>query len=294
MGKFEALKKVEKYNYTTFFLSRAYSSSLDCRRLALRPVEPHQQVAVSIQYVKSSLLKSTSNLFTLSRKLQQQHFSALRAARNVTGEASASRIASQFPSVPSEHIEHLLKLYNRRENLVISALLSQGHPRSTFILDEALFYKLKAKFTQVESDFIRQRLIRNENREHETIADILGSYALFNTARYDYPEKPVLKLKYLRFRYPTIDEIVLYDLLLNNDLDVRRVVQRLEEAHYSQAPVDQLEPTTMAKISETAVVRAALEKLNAPRPTTLPIASGRRTLSHHHNLEEQEISKCIC
>lgn len=232
--------------------------------------------------------------FTL-QKQQQQHFSALRTARNLPpgGEASASRIGAQFPSVPSEHIEQLLRLYNRRENLVISALLSEGHPRSTFILDEALFYKLKAKFSQVESHFIRQRLIRNENREHETIADILGSYALFNTARYDYPEKPVLKLKYLRFRYPDIDELVLYDLLLNHDLDVRRVVERLSEQHYTPAPVERLtEATAIVKVSETAVVRAALEKLNAPRPTTLSIGGGAGALLyHHHNLEEQEISK---
>lgn len=249
----------------------------------------------------------------------QQQLTAFRARSNqrlLSGSdqgASASRIGGQFPSVPLEHIESLLRLYNRRENLVISALLSEGHPRSSFLLDEALFYKLKAKFPQVESEFIRQRLIRNCNREHETIADILGSYALFNTARYDYPERPVLKLKWLRLRYPTIDELVLYDLLLNNDLDVRKVVERLTEQKYVQEPVPELTDEALlasrskttdggavaqTKISETAVVREALAKLNAPRPTSLSLdVRGAATaaaglLYRHHNLEEQEISKC--
>lgn len=49
--------------------------------------------------------------------------------------------------------------YQNRENLVISALLSEGHSRR-LNMDEALFYKIKSLFPNVENDVIRNILIK--------------------------------------------------------------------------------------------------------------------------------------
>lgn len=129
---------------------------------------------------------------------------------------------------------------------------------------------------------------RNENKEHATIAAVLGHYGLFNTTRYEYSKYPqlklkYLKLKYLKFAYPHVDEIILLDLLFNNDQDVNKVIDHLTKIGYHSSELK----VKISKISESAIVKNAHEKLNATRPDSLPFARHR----YHPNLEEQEISK---
>lgn len=90
-----------------------------------------------------------------------------------------------------------------------------------------------------------------------------------------------MKLKYLKFAYPDVDEIILLDLLFNNDNNVNKVIEHLKNLGHCTSELK----VKILKISETAIVKEATEKLNAPRPVSLPIRT-----KHHANLEEQEIS----
>ena len=90
-----------------------------------------------------------------------------------------------------------------------------------------------------------------------------------------------MKLKYLKFAFPDIDEIVLLDLLFNNDNNVNKVSKHLLNVGYQTSELK----VKISKISETALVKEATEKLNAPRLENLTLK-----ISHHANLEEQEIS----
>ena len=97
-----------------------------------------------------------------------------------------------------------------------------------------------------------------------------------------------MKLKYLKFAYPHLDEIILLDLLLNNDKDVNKVIKHLTDLGYHSSDLK----VKITKLSETALVKEATEKLNSPRPVSLPLKH-----KYHPNLEEQEISKpvvCKC
>lgn len=126
--------------------------------------------------------------------------------------------------------------------------------------------------------------LRNENKEHSTISSILNLFGLFNTTRYEYSKKPQLKLKYLKFSYPKVDEVVLLDLLFNNDYNVTKVMEHLKDCGHESEEVK----VKFSKISETAVVKEATTKLNRLRPTSLAIKP-----KHHANLSEQEESKSL-
>lgn len=124
-------------------------------------------------------------------------------------------------------------------------------------------------------------LYRNDNREHSTISAILGQFGLFNTARYEYSQCPQMKLKYLKFAYPDVDEIILLDLLFNNDHNVNKVIEHLHKFGYHSSELK----VKISKLSETTLVKEAIDKLNASRPISLPLR-----LKNHPNLEEQENS----
>lgn len=124
-------------------------------------------------------------------------------------------------------------------------------------------------------------LFRNENKEHSTIASILGLFGLFNTTRYEYSKCPQLKLKYLKFAYPKVDEVILLDLLFNNDYDVSRVIEHLKNVGHETSELK----IKFSKISESELIKEASAKLNTPRPTSLCLKP-----KHHANLMEQEES----
>lgn len=106
-----------------------------------------------------------SPALTWSSKMQNSpcSFRQLRATTLSAGSGDGSnlaRIYEQFPGVKQSYISELMRLYSNRENLVISALLSEGHERKHFIIDESLFYKLKGHFPEIDGEVIRKILIK--------------------------------------------------------------------------------------------------------------------------------------
>lgn len=105
-----------------------------------------------------------SPALTWSSRMQNSpgsSFRQLRATATLSGDGSnLARIYEQFPGVKQSYISELMRLYSNRENLVISALLSEGHERKHFIIDEALFYKLKGHFPEIDGELIRKILIK--------------------------------------------------------------------------------------------------------------------------------------
>lgn len=201
-------------------------------------------------------------------------------------QANIDRICIQFPNVDRSYIAHLTRIYRNRENLVISALLAQNHirqPATGIVVDEALFYKIKQSFPHIEPEYIRKLLIQHENREHSTIEALLNLFGLFNTTRYKHSKRPQLKLKYLKFAFPDIDEIVLLDLLFKNEFDAGRVIKHLKSIGHEHSEVIEIR---MSKLSETALLKEANERLQAPRPKSLIFQD-----KYHPNLWEQEDSK---
>jgi len=91
-----------------------------------------------------------------------------------------------------------------------------------------------------------------------------------------------MKLKYLKFAYPDVDEIILLDLLFNHDHNVNKVIEHLTKIGYNTSELK----VKIPKISETALVKEATEQLNTPRPASLLFEQ-----KYHPNLEEQEISR---
>ena len=201
-------------------------------------------------------------------------------------QANIDRICRQFPNVDRSYITHLSRIYRNRENLVISALLAQNYSRQPvtgIMVDEALFYKIRQSFPHIEPEYIRKLLIQNENREHPTIEALLNLFGLFNTTRYKHSKRPQLKLKYLKFAFPDIDEIELLDLLFKNEFDAGRVIKYLKlNGHEHSEHIE----IRMSKLSETVLLKEANERLQASRPKSLIFQE-----KYHPNLWEQEDSK---
>lgn len=107
-------------------------------------------------------------------------------------------------------------------------------------------------------------------------------FGLFNTTRYQHCKKPQLKLKYLKFAFPAIDEIDLLDLLFQNEFDAAKVIKHLKSIGHEPGSTE----VKLAKVSLQAVVKEAMEKLRAPRPKSLLLQE-----KAYPNLWEQENSK---
>ncbi|OTF82623.1 hypothetical protein BLA29_005028 [Euroglyphus maynei] len=148
------------------------------------------------------------------------------------------------------------------------------------MVDESLFYKIKQSFPHIEPECIRKLLIQHDNREHPTIEALLNLFGLFNTTRYKHSKRPQLKLKYLKFAFPDIDEIVLLDLLFQNEFDASRVIKHLKLIGHEHSEFIEIK---MSKLSETALLKEANERLQAPRPKSLIFKD-----KYHPNLWEQE------
>ncbi|CAG2161972.1 unnamed protein product [Oppiella nova] len=189
----------------------------------------------------------------------------------VSDSVPSHKICQQFPQVDDSYINHLMKIYHNRENLVISALLAEGYTRSFNLPpDETLFYKLKGYFPAVDPEVIRHMLIKHDNIEHEVIAAIIATLGP-NHIRYQSssaicPGSPKMKLRYLKLMYPEADEAVLFDLLYNCDQNAMEAMNRLEKMGYKRTE-------SSGKTSSAKPLDTDFSKTKPFRPQTAPIAS---------------------
>ncbi|RWS23987.1 hypothetical protein B4U80_08457, partial [Leptotrombidium deliense] len=192
------------------------------------------------------------------------------SSRYKANDNTVQRIAKMFPEIDEAYINQLLRIYHNRENLVISALLSEGHSKSYHAQpDEALFYKLKSYFPTVEPDTIRQLLSKHNNVEHEVIAGLVASLGPHHTKHQSSTiiGSPKMKLRYLKLMYPETDEAALFDLLYNCDHNAQEAIDRLDKMGYKRK--DALRPSSAKVESITSITT---EFLKPSRPKSAPIA----------------------
>ncbi|XP_067127249.1 uncharacterized protein [Centruroides vittatus] len=159
------------------------------------------------------------------------------------------KLCLQFPTVEEGHIWQLLKQYHNRENVVVSALLAEGHPRAQTNLmahehltpklqrvDEAVVQKLHSFFPQVDFDHIRSLLKTHNNQEHEVIAALAAGSSRGSNSRHQspHPSSPKMKLRYLKLVFPEADEAVLFDVLHNCDNNAQEASNRLIAMGYNK------------------------------------------------------------
>lgn len=166
------------------------------------------------------------------------------------------KLCLQFPTVEEGHIWQLLKQYHNRENVVVSALLAEGHPRAQIHptahehltpklqrhpdseplqVDEAIVQKLHGFFPQAEFDHIRNLLKTHNNQEHEVIAALAAGNRGSNSRHQSpHPSSPKMKLRYLKLVFPEADEAVLFDVLHNCDNNAQEASNRLIAMGYNK------------------------------------------------------------
>ncbi|XP_054159537.1 uncharacterized protein LOC128957750 [Oppia nitens] len=210
----------------------------------------------------SSRISSPSHTFTTYGR----YFQPFSSRYKVCDSGPQHKICQQFPQVDENYINHLMKLYHNRENLVISALLSDGYTRS-FALppDESLFYKLKSYFPAVDPELIRHMLIKHDNVEHEVIAAIVASLGP-NHIRYQStgaaPGSPMMKLRYLKLLYPDPDEAILFDLLYNCDQNAMEAINRLEAMGYKRS--DTIKTLSAKQAADSSATKTPQRPTKAP------------------------------
>ncbi|RWS06299.1 hypothetical protein B4U79_02655 [Dinothrombium tinctorium] len=196
--------------------------------------------------------------------IQIQPFSA----RYRASDSTVQRIQKMFPEIDESYIHQLMRVYQNRENLVISALLSEGHSKSYHSPpDEALFYKLKSYFPTVEPETIRQTLSKHNNVEHEVIASIIAGLGPHSRHQTTLIGSPKMKLRYLKLLYPDADEAILFDLLYNCDHNAQEAIERLDKMGYRKK--ETIRPSS-AKVEKPTSITSELPK--ALRPKSAPVS----------------------
>ncbi|CAG2112743.1 unnamed protein product [Medioppia subpectinata] len=234
------------------------------------------------QSCHSSRISSPSHTFTSYGKYFQPFTS-----RHKVSDSVPHKICQQFPQVDDNYINHLMKIYHSRENLVISALLAEGYTRSFSLPpDETLFYKLKNYFPVVDPELIRHMLIKHDNVEHEVIGAIIATLGP-NHIRYQStalcPGSPKMKLRYLKLMYPEADEAILFDLLYNCDQNAMEAINRLEKMGYKRSDTSGRKPSVKPLDTD-------FSKTKALRPQTAPI-SFKTTFFPPNTTEKQKLIK---
>ncbi|XP_064458719.1 uncharacterized protein LOC135369038 isoform X2 [Ornithodoros turicata] len=167
------------------------------------------------------------------------------------------KLCLQFPTVEEGHIFTLIKQYNNRENVVVSALMAEGHPRAQIHpnahehispklqkIDEGIVCKLHGYFPNVDPEQIRALLYKHNNQEHEVIRTLVsgpGNYIIRHQS--SASGSPKMKLRYLKLVYPEADEALLFNMLYNCDNNAQEAITRLGDMGYKKKDAPFVRPT---------------------------------------------------
>ncbi|EEC03094.1 conserved hypothetical protein [Ixodes scapularis] len=192
-------------------------------------------------------------------------------------ERQLMKLCLQFPTVEEGHIFTLLKQYHNRDNVVVSALLAEGHPRAQthpnahehlpprlLKVDETLVTKLHGFFPTIDQEHIRALLYKHNNQEHEVIRMLVsgpGNYVIRHQS--PAPSSPKMKLRYLKLVFPEADEALLFNMLYNTDNNAQEAMTRLGDMGF--------------KKREAPLPRGTPAK-QVPKP---PVAEARRPSQAH-------------
>ncbi|XP_076353852.1 uncharacterized protein LOC143248872 isoform X2 [Tachypleus tridentatus] len=184
-------------------------------------------------------------------------------------ERLLNKLCLQFLTVDEGHIWQLLKQYHNRENVVLSALLAEGHPRAQTHpmayehltpklqkqiidsqpppVDEAVVLKLHNFFPLAGVEQIKGLLRKHNGQEHDVISALVSGSKGSGVNQSPHTGSPKMKLRYLKLVFPEADEAVLFDVLNNCDNNAQEASTRLTNMGYKKRDTPILRPNNSSQ-----------------------------------------------
>lgn len=201
-------------------------------------------------------------------------------------EEQARRLRDMFPTAPEPIIEQMIRIYHGREGLIKAALISLGYKRSSeysvqqksaqspIMLmmskpsSKKLFDKLAGYFPDKDESLIKSLMYAHKEVEHEIIsalvefgqersADRRQARAQAELAQRADRNGAIMKLRYLKFLYPTCEEIEIYHLLNCNDLNAQVVMELVEKRGHKRVDIEEVMRTRKSQAQQMRAQQAA-------------------------------------
>lgn len=231
------------------------------------------------------------------------------AGRNIlSDEAKADqlkRLQEMFPTATGPTIEQIIRIYDGREGLIKAALISLGYKRAVGAADKQasvqnaillmmakqsskrLYDKLAAYFPDREEMTIKTLMYELKEVEHEIISALVtsspramtsGSQQRKDRTKSEYIDRrrdnaALMKVRFLKTLFPKHEEIELYNLLYEHDLNAQSVIAEMEKRGHKQVNINQVlasrkTQTQQAKARQQAS-RAAKDRPPGPNVVEL-------------------------
>lgn len=218
----------------------------------------------------------------------------------------ARRLSEMFPTATQQVIEDMIQIYHGREGLIKAALISYGYKRakeynsnqqasaqSPIMLmmskpaSKKMFDKLVGYFPDTDQTLIKQLMFRHKEVEHEIISalvefsqdasanptcddlDSITRSRMDKTIRQQSDRNgAIMKLRYLKFIYPTCEEIELYHLLNCNDLNVQKVMELVEKRGHERINIEEALKSRTNLTQQMRAQQAAQQAAKGKPPTS--------------------------
>jgi len=205
------------------------------------------------------------------------------------------RLSEMFPTATGPIVEQMIRIYHGREGLIKAALISLGYKRSNdydarqaaaqspIMLmmskpsSKKLFDKLVGYFPDKDGNLIKTLMYQHKEVEHEVISALVESGAFKDqdglrgsAARHKEEKKyghhvgrshdengAIMKLRYLKYLYPTCEEIELYHLLLCNDLNAQKVMELIEKKGHQRENIEEVMKNRKSQTQQMRAQQAA-------------------------------------
>ena len=240
-------------------------------------------------------------------------------------DEQAKRLRDMFPTATAAVVEQMIRIYHGREGLIKAALISLGYKRSTeynaqqasaqspimLMMSKAsskkLLEKLLSYFPDRDENTIKNLMYKHKEVEHEIISALVESSQENRLGRVTREGKPdkirfdrngaIMMLRYLKFLYPTCEEIELYHLLHCNDLNVQKVMEEVEKKGHKRANIDEkiqdrnsqlqrMRAQQLAHATKDKQPSSAAELIDTHRKRTKPTIAEARLNSLKDNLRK--------
>lgn len=177
--------------------------------------------------------------------------------------------------------------------------------------NKKLFEKLVSYFPDQDENLIKNLMYKHKEVEHEIISALVdtckprqtntigsGTVAGSKSGKAEPSGSDsngaIMKLRYLKYLFPTCDEIDLYHLLYCNDLDIQRVIVEVEKKGHKKANIDEIlknrksQSQIMKAHKTTSKVKApTFDSLEAHKRRTKPVMTEARANKLRDNLSKK-------
>lgn len=242
---------------------------------------PSSPTSSMISELAKQVQKNSSNL--PSKKGTEITIDRTKLMLIQDGEEQTKRIKEMFPTATEQVIEQMIKIYHGREGLIKAALISLGYKRaseysgqpaaaqSPIMLMMAkpssrkLFDKLKSYFPDKDENVIKNMMYKYKEVEHDVISGLVeysqSSGAIESGSSESQSRdlnEAIMKLRYLKFLFPSCQEIELYHLLHCNDLNAQKVIEKVESRGHKRANIEEVMENRKSQAQQLRNQQAAL------------------------------------